>query len=105
MLGLAWGFGATTEGEKLKRSADSKKRRQSRMRWLTPVLAGTNVVCGYLLAGVPNVNMSIKSPMAGLFTGTYGLLAVATGLGKLSRLRLVTGFNPQLASMNFKTET
>ena len=43
--------------------------------------------------------------MAGLFVGTYGLSAEATGLGKLSRLRVVTGGTAQFASMNFRIET
>lgn len=35
----------------------------------------------------PKLNRSIRSPIAGLFKGTYGLLWWVTGLGKLSRLR------------------
>ncbi len=53
----------------------------------------------------PKLNRSIKLPMAGLFSGTYGFSFVATGLGKLSRLRSVTGARCQLASMNFRIET
>ena len=48
---------------------------------------------------------SIMSPIAGLLSGTYGLLLLATGLGKLSRLRLVSGESFQFASMNFRIET
>jgi hypothetical protein len=44
--------------------------------------------------------MSIMSPIAGLFSGTRGLLRPARGLGRLSRLRLVKGDSFQLASMN-----
>jgi hypothetical protein len=48
--------------------------------------------------------MSNRSPMAGEFAGTYGS-PLAVGFGKLSRLRPVSGFNPQLRSMNFRIET
>ena len=51
------------------------------------------------------LNRSNKSPMAGVFNGTYGLLLLATGLGKLSRLRVVTGARSQLRSTNFRIET
>ena len=44
------------------------------------------------------------SPMAGELSGTYGLLRDVTGLGKLSRLRLVMGCKPQFFSMNFTIE-
>ena len=49
--------------------------------------------------------MSIRSPIAGRLVGTYGLAGVATGFGRLSRLRVVTGLKPQFASMNFSVET
>src|SRR5215467_11412669 len=51
------------------------------------------------------VKKSNISPIAGEFSGTYGLALVATGLGKLSRLRVVTGARFQLRSMNFRIET
>jgi hypothetical protein len=38
-------------------------------------------------------NMSKRSPIAGMFTGTYGFADVEIGFGKLSRLRVVSGFN------------
>ncbi len=36
--------------------------------------------------------------------GWYGLLATATGLGRLSRLRAEFAGRPQFASMNFEIE-
>jgi hypothetical protein len=41
--------------------------------------------------GLGNLNKSIRLPMAGVFRGTWGLLLVAIGLGRLSRLRSLTG--------------
>src|SRR4030081_1398605 len=60
--------------------------------------------CDYLSSWSPKWNRSIRLPIAGLFNGTYGLLWLVTGLGKLSRLRAVRGASPQLASMNFRIE-
>ena len=54
---------------------------------------------------VGKLNKSNKSPIAGPFVGTYGSLGVVTGLGKLSRLRLVTGGKLQFLSMNLRMET
>jgi hypothetical protein len=54
---------------------------------------------------VGKLNRSNKSPMAGPFVGTYGSLDAVTGLGKLSRLRLVTGGKLQFLSMNLRMET
>src|SRR5580700_5513758 len=54
---------------------------------------------------VGKLNRSNKSPMAGPFVGTYGSLGAVTGLGKLSRLRLVTGGKLQFLSMNLRMET
>jgi hypothetical protein len=51
------------------------------------------------------VNMSNRSLIAGLFSGTYGLSFMVLGLGKLSRLRWLTGGKFQLRSMNFSRET
>ena len=65
---------------------------------------GTRLAATYFLWGL-KLNQSIMSPIAGLFNGTYGLSLAVTGLGKLSRPRLVTGLNPQFASMNFRIET
>ena len=50
-------------------------------------------------------NSDIRSPIAGPFVGTYGSDPLATGFGRLSRLRPDSGGRPQLASMNFSTET
>src|ERR1700704_5280634 len=58
----------------------------------------------YLSSWSPKLNRSVRSPIAGLFNGTYGLLWLVTGLGKLSRLRAVSGASPQLDSMNFRIE-
>src|ERR1700682_2151518 len=58
----------------------------------------------YLYSWAPKLNRSLRSPIAGLFNGTYGLLLLVMGLGKLSRLRAVRGASPQLASMNFRIE-
>jgi hypothetical protein len=52
-----------------------------------------------------NWNKSLKSPIAGLFTGTYGLPNSCFGLGKLSRLRLLMVGRSQLYSMNFRIDT
>ena len=49
-------------------------------------------------------NMSKRSPIAGILAGTYGLKGLAIGFGRLSRLRLVSGFRLQFRSMNFKIE-
>ena len=50
--------------------------------------------------------LRITSPIAGMFTGTYGSPACGViGLGRLSRLRCVSGFRCQLRSMNFAIET
>jgi hypothetical protein len=43
--------------------------------------------------------------MAGPLTGAYLLGPRCTGLGRLSRLRLLTGARPQLRSMNLRIET
>src|SRR5262249_26806730 len=48
-------------------------------------------------------NISNKSLIAGRLSGTYALV-VWTGFGRLSRLRAVSDFRPQLRSMNFTTE-
>jgi len=48
--------------------------------------------------------MSNRSLIDGTFRGMYGLRADTTGFGKLSRLRVVTGFRRQFRSMNFRTE-
>src|SRR5438105_15914887 len=61
-------------------------------------------LCDYLFSCSPKLNRSLRSPIAGLFNGTYGLLLLVMGLGKLSRLRAVSGASPQLASMNFRIE-
>ena len=66
--------------------------------------AGQTLITSYFL-WPPKLNRSIRSAMAGLFSGTYGLLLLVMGLGKLSRLRLETGASPQFASINFKIET
>ena len=47
--------------------------------------------------------MSIRSPMAGAFVGTEDVLTIV-GLGRLSRLRPVSGESPQFFSMNLTTE-
>ena len=52
----------------------------------------------------PKSNMSNRSPIAGMLVGMYGELALMIGLGRLSRLRSVSGFSSQLRSMNFTTE-
>src|SRR6516165_288841 len=49
-------------------------------------------------------NMSKRSPIAGMLTGTYGLPPAVMGLGRLSRVRAVSGFKRQLRSMNFSTD-
>jgi hypothetical protein len=46
-----------------------------------------------------------KSLIAGLFSGTYGFAKAVAGLGKLSRLRDVTGPTFQFLSMNLRMET
>ena len=51
------------------------------------------------------LNRSNKSSIAGLLVGTYGLAAVATGFGSLSRLRVEIVGKFQLCSMNFRIET
>jgi len=48
--------------------------------------------------------MSIRSPMAGAFVGTEDVLKSIVGLGRLSRLRPVSGESPQFFSMNLTTE-
>jgi hypothetical protein len=70
-----------------------------------PELAKANSGNSGLLYRDGNLNRLIRSSMAGLFVGTYGLSAEATGLGKLSRLRVVTAGTAQFASMNFRIET
>ncbi|WP_408123461.1 hypothetical protein, partial [Caballeronia grimmiae] len=52
----------------------------------------------------PEVEKSNRSPIAGAFTGTYGLLLRWIGFGRLSRLRPVIGGKSQLRSMNFTNE-
>ena len=54
---------------------------------------------------LPKSNSSNRSLIAGLLSGTYGLLNSATGLGKLSRLRSVTGGKLQFRSMNLRIDT
>ncbi len=49
-------------------------------------------------------NMSNRSPTAGMFLGTYGWSGSMCGLGRLSRLRPVSGFKCQFRSMNFTTD-
>ena len=50
-------------------------------------------------------NRSIKSSIAGLLVGTYGLACVDTGFGMLSRLRPLIVGRFQFFSMNFSIET
>ena len=50
-------------------------------------------------------NASNRSASAGLLVGTYGLLFATVGFGRLSRLRVVSGFRFQLRSMNYSSET
>ena len=56
-------------------------------------------ICG------PKSNSSNRSLIAGLLSGTYGFSGNANGLGKLSRLRCVTGGKFQFRSMNLRMET
>src|ERR1700756_1418951 len=83
--------GAMASGEVTSPTLSSKDRRTR---------VGTRLVYFF-----PKLNKSIKLLMAGPFRGTYGFSLVATGLGRLSRLRSVTGAKCQLASMNFRIET
>jgi hypothetical protein len=53
----------------------------------------------------PKWNMSIRSPIAGLFCGTQGFCRLDTGSGRLSRLREEMGPSLQLASTNLSNET
>ena len=50
------------------------------------------------------LNRSNRSPIAGLFPGTYGVVP-PVGLGRLSRLRSLIAGSDQLCSMNFRIET
>jgi len=52
----------------------------------------------------PKSNMSKRSPIAGMFSGTHGFSKSITGFGRLSRLRLEILPRRQLRSMNFKTD-
>jgi hypothetical protein len=52
----------------------------------------------------PKSNMSKRSPIAGMFSGTHGFSKSITGFGRLSRLRLEIVPRRQLRSMNFKTD-
>ena len=49
-------------------------------------------------------NIPIRSPNAGLFSGTYGFFLSATGFGRLSRLRFDSGASFQLRWMNFSID-
>src|SRR5580704_4328471 len=51
-------------------------------------------VCEAYGCGRPKLNMSIKSPSAGRFPGTYAV-GPAVGFGRLSRLRGVIALRPQ----------
>src|SRR5271170_7052231 len=70
-------------------------RRDRRLTYLPPPT----------LAPEAKSNSSNKSLIAGLLSGTYGLFGSANGLGKLSRLRCVTGGKFQFRSMNLRMET
>jgi hypothetical protein len=57
------------------------------------------------VTGWSKSNASNRSSSAGLLVGTYGLFFAIFGLGRLSRLRVVSGWSFQLRSMNFRIET
>ena len=56
------------------------------------------------MTGWSKSNASNRSSSAGLLVGTYGLFFAIFGLGRLSRLRVVSGWSFQLRSMNLRIE-
>src|ERR1700722_4071957 len=53
----------------------------------------------------PKLKVSNRSSSAGLLVGTYGLVGLVVGLGKLSRVCAPMVTKPQLRSMNLMMET